>query len=212
MCQITLVGNWMDINIETIIKSSKTRQTLLQDFDGVVELMYQQECIPVGCLPPAQWLSGGCLVPGGLLRGVWSRGVSGPRGVVCSVGCLLLGGGWVWSLGGCCLLPGGCVCSWGVCAPGGVLWGGGCLLPGGCAPGRGGCLLCLLRGGVPCDLSHHAFDVTCMLPPHQLRLNTSAAAYILLAHCMLGYPPPLWTEWMTDTCKNITFANYICGR
>ena len=23
---------------------------------------------------------------------------------------------------------------------------------------------------------------------------------------------PPWTEWMTDTCKNITFANYVCGR
>ena len=46
------------------------------------------------------------------------------------------------------------------------------------------------QGGVPCDLSHHAFDVTCILPPHQLRLNTSAAAYILLAHCMLGYHTP----------------------
>ena len=34
--------------------------------------------------------------------------------------------------------------------------------------------------GVPCDLCHHAFDVTCMLPPHQLRPTNSAAAYILL--------------------------------
>ena len=46
-----------------------------------------------------------------------------------------------------------------------------------------------LPGGVPCDLSHHAFDVTCMLPPHQLRLDTSAAAYIVLTHCILGPPP-----------------------
>ena len=37
-----------------------------------------------------------------------------------------------------------------------------------------------LPGGVPCDLSHHAFDVTCMLLPHQLRPTNSAAAYILL--------------------------------
>ena len=41
-----------------------------------------------------------------------------------------------------------------------------------------------------------------MLPPHQLRLNTSAAAYILLAHCMLGYTPP--PRGQTDTCKLIT--------
>ena len=22
---------------------------------------------------------------------------------------------------------------------------------------------------------------------------------------------PLWTEWLTDRCKNITFANFVCG-
>ena len=26
-----------------------------------------------------------------------------------------------------------------------------------------------------------------------------------------GTPPP-WTEWLTDRCKNITFANFVCGR
>ena len=63
-------------------------------------------------------------------------------------------------------------CAGGTC-PGGCLPGGACLgvcLPGGCLP----------RWGVPCDLSHHVFDVTCMLPPHQLRPTNSAAAYILL--------------------------------
>ena len=40
--------------------------------------------------------------------------------------------------------------------------------------------VCSWGVGVPCDLSHHAFDVTCMLPPHQLRPTNSAAAYILL--------------------------------
>ena len=88
----------------------------------------------------------------------------------------------------------GGVCPGKVCAR----WGGGCLgavcleqggVPaqrgvGDASPGGG----CLPRG-VSCDLSHHAFDVTCMLPPHQLRLNTSAAASIVLTHCMLGYPP-----------------------
>ena len=24
--------------------------------------------------------------------------------------------------------------------------------------------------------------------------------------------PPQWTEWLTDRCKNITFANFVCGR
>ena len=31
--------------------------------------------------------------------------------------------------------------------------------------------------------------------------------------CILGYhPPPLPVDGMTETCKNITFANFICGR
>ena len=37
-------------------------------------------------------------------------------------------------------------------------------------------------GGVPCDLSHHAFDVTCILSPHQLRASSYAPAYILVGH------------------------------
>ena len=24
--------------------------------------------------------------------------------------------------------------------------------------------------------------------------------------------PPMWTEWLTDRCKNITFSNFVCGR
>ena len=42
------------------------------------EIYFQQDCIPVGCIPPACWLYlpaftvlGGCLVPGGLPQGVW---------------------------------------------------------------------------------------------------------------------------------------------
>ena len=67
----------------------------------------QQDCIPVGCVPPALWLyllacsaGGGCLFLGG---GVCSLGVSAPGGVCsCKVSA-----------------PGG-VCSWrGVSAPGG---------------------------------------------------------------------------------------------
>ena len=97
------------------------------------------------------------------------------------------------TMGGCLLLGG--VCSQGVCSQGGLLPGG--LLPGGvCSQGglslgggRGVCSQGGLPGGgwgivcswgVPCDLSDHAFDVTCMLPPHQLRPTSSAAAYILL--------------------------------
>ena len=91
---------------------------------------------------------------------------------------------------------------------GGCLPRGGCLPGGGACPGgvparRGGCLPGG-GGGVPCDLSHDAFDVTCMLPPHQLRPNTSAAAYIVLAHCMLGYTTPPPVDRMTHTYENIT--------
>ena len=71
-----------------------------------------------------------------------------------------------------------------------------------------------VQGGVPCDLSHHAFDVTCMLSCHQLRLITSAAAYIVFGHVTCGAcwdtsppPPPPPVDRMTDTCKNITFVS-----
>ena len=116
----------------------------------------KQECIPVGCVPAAHWPYAGVCFPGGCLL----RGVSAPRGGVCSwggvcsqgslllggvcsEGCLLLGvsaprgvcSGGVSALGGC-LLPGG-VCSrgcllWGVSAPGGVYLLQGGLLPEGC--------------------------------------------------------------------------------
>ena len=53
-------------------------------------------------------------------------------------------------------------------------------------------------GGSPCDLSYHAFDVTCMLPLHQLRHTNYAPAYILPGHvtCNASWdtPPPLWTD------------------
>ena len=63
-------------------------------------------------------------------------------------------------------------------------------------------------GGMPCDLSHNAFDVTCMLSLHQLRLITSAGAYIVLGHvtCEACWDthPPTPVDRTTDTCKNIT--------
>ena len=55
---------------------------------------------------------------------------------------------------------------------GGVLHPGGFSILGGLHPGGvlhprvGGGVS--IWGGMSCDLSHHAFDVTCMLPPHQL--------------------------------------------
>ena len=38
--------------------------------------------------------------------------------------------------------------------------------------------MCVSAWRASCDLSHHAFDVTCMLSQHQLIVDTSAAAYI----------------------------------
>ena len=86
-------------------------------------------------------------------------------------------------LGGVC--PGMCVYLWGGALPeGGVCLGGRC---------------------VSCDLSHHAFDVTCMLFLHQLWLITSAADYIVFGHvtCDACWDTP--PDRMIDMCKNITF-------
>ena len=35
---------------------------------------------------------------------------------------------------------------------------------------------------------------------------------LLSQHALRQSPPPLWTEWLTDRCKNITFPNFVCGR
>ena len=116
----------------------------------------KQECIPVGCVPAAHWPYAGVCFPGGM---------SGPRGVSASGGCLLLGG---------MSAPRGCLVSE-VSAPKGVSAPGGCLLPGGVWPMGGGWLLqvvcsqgvsdpwgCLLQGGV-CSgdvVSQHALRQT----------------------------------------------------
>ena len=140
------------------------------------------------------------MVGGG--RAWLAGGVHGCQGA-CMVGrgaCLVAGGpawlpggmhgcqgGWhAWLLGGMCGCRGACVVA------GGHAW----LLGGvhGCLGGHGCQGVCVVAGGcIPCDLSHHAFDVTCMLPPHQLRLITSAAAYIVFGHVTTHAPPP-WTE------------------
>ena len=124
-----------------------------------------------------------------------------------SGGVLLLGGFSIgFSIRGVLLLGG--FSSWGVLLLGGSP-SGGVLHLGGSPPGGFS-----IWGGVPCDISHHAFDVTCMLPPHQLRHINSAPAYILLpGHvtckaCWDTHPP----RGQTHTCKNTTFANYVCGR
>ena len=66
-----------------------------------------------------------------------------------------------------------------------ISWG---VCPGGCLP-----------GGV--------FDVTSMLSLYQLRLITSAAAYIVFGHvtCDACWDTPPHMDRMTHMCKNITF-------
>ena len=65
---------------------------------------------------------------------------------------------------GVCMVAGGH--AW---LQGGRVWlQGACMVAGECVVARGSC-----------DLSHHAFDVTCMLPPHQLSVSTCSAPYIV---------------------------------
>ena len=89
----------------------------------------------------------------------------------------------------------------GACVAWGHVWQGVYMV--GDMHGRG----CLPRGCVPCDLSHHAFDVTCMLSLHQLRLITSAAAYIVFGHVTCD----ACLDRMTDTCKTLPFCK-LCLR
>ena len=93
------------------------------------------------------------------------------------------------------LHPGGCSPSRGGSPSGGlsITGVGGALhhRGGGGSPSRGvlhpGGLS--IWGGVPCDISHHAFNVTCMLPPHQL-CTCLYTAWSCDLQCILGYPPP----------------------
>ena len=87
----------------------------LFSFSGVIQFYFgKQECIPVGCVPPVHWPSGGGLPAGG----VPAWGGVPPRGCTCR-GDLL----------------GGCTCQGGVPARGGDLPGG---VPTQGIPGQGG--------------------------------------------------------------------------
>ena len=151
----------------------------------------KQECIPVGCIPAAHWPYAGACFWGG----VWSGGVSAPRGV-CSGGCLLWGG--VCSRG--CLLwgRGVCVCSRGCLVLGGV-WSGGVSAPRGVC--SGGCLLwggvcsrgCLLWGRGVCVCSRGVSG-----PWGCLLLGGG------IPTCTEADTPPV--DRITDACKNITLA------
>ena len=106
-----------------------------------INIMIEQECIPIGCVPPAHlpYLGGVCL------------------------------GGWVSA------------------------W-----------------------VGVSCGLSHHTFDVTCMLSLLQLRMKSNAAAYIVLVmwpdkECWNTPPPCGQNSWHT-LVKTLPSRNYCCER
>ena len=83
----------------------------------------KQDCIPVGCIPPAHWP----YLPAALL---WGGGACSRAGGDCSEGG--------------CLVPTG-VCSGGVWSKG-VAWSRGCLVPGGSAPGGVWSRGCLVQG------------------------------------------------------------------
>ena len=136
------------------------------------------------------WGEGACMVAGGH---AWLLG-----------GCMVAGGcvvarGHAWLLGGMRGCRGACMVAGGAC----VVAGGHAWLPEGGVHGCQG-------GSVSCDLSHHAFDVACILSPHQLRASSYAPAYILVGHVTCTPPSPLCGQ--TDACKNISFANFVCGR
>ena len=56
----------------------------------------------------------------------------------------------------------------------------GCVLPAHLSYPGGMSAWGVCWGGVPCDLSHHALDITCLLSLLQLRLKSNAGAYIVL--------------------------------
>ena len=101
------VSNWADIrqNIHSrvqidgskiVVSESPPSGTIIYTIKKTNKRRKKQDCIPVGCVPPAHWpYLPACCVPGG----AWSRGVPGLGGAW-SRGCLVRG---------VCLVRGGCV-------------------------------------------------------------------------------------------------------
>ena len=90
---------------------------------GICKRKSTQECVPVGCVPPAHWPGGGgCMTRGGVWLG----------GVCLTQGCLTWGGVWLGGRGVFDLGEG--VWPRGVSDP-----GGGCLTWGASDPGGGVC-------------------------------------------------------------------------
>ena len=193
-----LVRKWLSIRLSGFFWSS------VRIF---FKIMTKQECIPVGCVPSTccPYLPA-CTAPGGC---TCQRGVPASR---------------VYLLG---------VPAWGVCLPGGVP-ARGLYLPRG-VPARG----CTCQRGVPVWGLYLPGGCTCLgvyLPRECTCLGVSASVHAGIhtppgldsPGCGPGHPParppnlPLGlgldthpceqNDWQTDLCKNITFANFICGQ
>ena len=153
----------------------------------------KQNCIPVGCIPPAHW--------------PYLTVCSAPRG----------GGG-----GGACLVPGVCAWSgrcliwWGACLVLGGAWSGGCLVPG--DGWSGGCLVrwatCLVLGGA-CLFLGGAWSEgpACLVP--------GVPAWSQGGACLVQggwYPsmhwgrPPVNRILDTRFWKYYLAPNFVCGR
>ena len=134
------------------------------------KITFQQECIPVGCIPAARRPCSGVSFPVGVcqVRG-WGAGGLPGRGGRWEVG----GGGSAWSRGGGVSARSGGVSAW----SGGVsAWSGGCL------PGLGrGVSVC--SGGV--GISQHALRQT-PSPPPWTEFLTHACENITLAQLRCG--------------------------
>ena len=73
---------------------------------------------------------------------------------------------------------------------------------------------CTVQGNV-CFPGVSASQGECLLPKGGVCFprGVSAPRGCVSQHALGQTPPPHpWTEWLTDRCKNITFANFVCGR
>ena len=120
------------------------------------------------------------------------------------MGVYLVQGGCTWSRGG---VPG-----WGVPGPGGVPGRGVYLVPGGCTWSWGGCTWSggtWSRGGVPGwgGVPGPGGGAPGLGGYLVWGGAPGPGGYLVGGH-LVRYPPC----GQTHTCKNITFANYVCGR
>ena len=83
------------------------------------------------------------------------------------------------------------------------------------------CLVDLIFGGL-CVFLHYVAILFATVTIHLTRMHSSrmrtARSYPVVSDgrgvcpTPLDADPPPWTEWLTDRSKNITFANFGCGR